>query len=670
MRYRREIDGLRAVAVIPVILFHAGLSVFGGGYVGVDVFFVISGYLITSILISERENGSYSIWHFYERRARRILPALFVVMAACVPLAWLRMPPYMMEDFARSMAFAALFLSNVHFWEKTGYFALDAEMQPLLHTWSLAVEEQFYLLFPLVLICLGAFKKNRYFLVFLILAVLSLLLSEWGWRNHPEENFFFTFSRFWELLAGSICAVILSGRSVMRNDFLGLLGLGLIIFAVFVFDDVIPFPSVYTLVPVVGTVLIILFAGDGTLTARLLSFSPLVGIGLISYSAYLWHQPAFAFARLWTLGHPAPEVMAGLVFVSLGLAWLTWRFVELPFRNREMPLFPQRRTLFLTSAAGIFLFAVIGAVGMGTQGFKSRMDRSAAPIFEAMMEDISKGGNLGNCTVKDDGTFGISSLCHAFGKKDAPFSLAVLGDSHGLAALSAFEHVSEKLGAKVLAAALPACPPLLNGVSKNRLVDSGRCRELVKQHAEAVVDSGVSAVVLFGRWSLYGGGGYDGPNLRFAMHIPGLEPPQNANDALETLRVSFERTVAYYRQAGVAVFVVQQLPEQKAIPQFVLERVLLSGAPKDEALQAMQSTFLSAADHEAMQGPVRDMILGLEENGVHVVSLDKPFLQGDALRWFGNNRIFYKDSDHILPNGAALIAPVLTQTLQRHLRFQ
>jgi peptidoglycan/LPS O-acetylase OafA/YrhL len=521
MRYRREIDGLRAVAVVPVILFHAGFSVFSGGYVGVDVFFVISGYLITSILISEREDGSYSIWHFYERRARRILPALFVVMAACMPLAWLRMPPYMLEEFARSMSFAALFLSNVHFWEKTGYFALDAEMQPLLHTWSLAVEEQFYLLFPLVLICLGAFKKYRYLLVFSILGIMSLTLSEWGWRNYPEENFFFTFSRFWELLAGSVCAVILSGKSVMRNDFLAIIGLSLIVFAVFVFDDLVPFPSVYTLVPVLGTVLIILFAGNGTLTARILSWSPLVGIGLISYSAYLWHQPAFAFARLWSFEHPTQGVMLSLAAVSLGLAWLTWKFVELPFRNRENPTLPQRRTLFLGSAAGIALFVIFGAVGIGTEGFKSRLDRTNTPMFAAMMADLSGGQPFGNCTVGEGGTTGIRSLCQAYGEQDAPLSFAVLGDSHGLTLLRAFEQVSEKLEANVLAAAVPACPPLLGSVTHNGQVDSKLCRRLVKQHAQSVVDSGVSAVVLAGRWSLYGGRGYDGPDLRFALHIPG-----------------------------------------------------------------------------------------------------------------------------------------------------
>lgn len=243
MKYRREIDGLRAIAVVPVIFFHAGMTAFSGGYVGVDVFFVISGYLITTILIDARERGNYSIWRFYERRARRILPALFVVMGACVPVAWLYMPPYLFEDFARSMAFAALFASNVHFWEHAGYFALEAELQPLLHTWSLAVEEQYYLLFPLLLMTLGRFGRWRFALVFGVIAALSLGLSEWGWRNYPDENFFFTFSRFWELLAGSLCAVWLYQREMRANNLLSALGLGLIVYAIVTFDALVPFPS-------------------------------------------------------------------------------------------------------------------------------------------------------------------------------------------------------------------------------------------------------------------------------------------------------------------------------------------------------------------------------------------------------------------------------------------
>lgn len=180
VQYRREIDGLRAVAVLPVILFHAGFAAFGGGYVGVDVFFVISGYLITTILISEREAGTYSLWRFYERRARRILPALFFVLACTLPFAWLWVPPTALEDYARSLAFTVMFISNVHFIEHSGYFDVQSELRPLLHTWSLAVEEQFYILFPALLWMLGHFVRAKHLAVFCGIAAMSFALAVWG----------------------------------------------------------------------------------------------------------------------------------------------------------------------------------------------------------------------------------------------------------------------------------------------------------------------------------------------------------------------------------------------------------------------------------------------------------------------------------------------------------
>jgi peptidoglycan/LPS O-acetylase OafA/YrhL len=189
MRYRPEIDGLRAVAVVPVILFHAGFETFSGGFVGVDVFFVISGYLITSLIIEDLEKGHFSIARFYERRARRILPALFFVMLCCIPFAWMWMLPHKLKDFGQSIVAVTLFASNVLFWIKDGYFSEAAELKPLLHTWSLAVEEQYYLCFPIFLIAIWRFGRPAVAALLMLIALVSLGLSEWGWRNAPSANF-------------------------------------------------------------------------------------------------------------------------------------------------------------------------------------------------------------------------------------------------------------------------------------------------------------------------------------------------------------------------------------------------------------------------------------------------------------------------------------------------
>lgn len=372
MQYRREIDGLRAVAVMPVILFHAGFGTFSGGYVGVDVFFVISGYLITTILLTDLERGQFSIIRFYERRARRILPTLFIVILACLPFAYMWMLPSQLADFSRSIIAVVFFVSNILFWSEADYFAPAAELKPLLHTWSLAVEEQYYLIFPLFLLALWRFGRRAVFWCIIGIALFSLILAEWGWRNSPSANFYLAPTRAWELLVGSITAFLTVGRGQRRSDVLSLIGLALIIFAIFAYDNDTPFPSLYALAPVVGTALIILFAARETWVARLLSTAPFVGIGLISYSAYLWHQPLFAFARLRSPTEPGQTLMIGLALLALLLAWGTWHWVEQPFRRRARPLLPTRMALFSASGATAAAFASLGLAGHLGNGFDWR----------------------------------------------------------------------------------------------------------------------------------------------------------------------------------------------------------------------------------------------------------------------------------------------------------
>jgi peptidoglycan/LPS O-acetylase OafA/YrhL len=336
LSYRPEIDGLRALAVIPVILFHAGFELFSGGFVGVDVFFVISGYLITSILIEDIENKRFSIAHFYERRARRILPALFVVMLTCIPFAWMWMMPDQLKDFAQSLVAVSFFVSNILFWRESGYFAAAAEEKPLLHTWSLAIEEQYYFLFPIFLLLAWRFGKNRVFWMIVVLAGISLLLSEWGWRKQPTANFYLAPTRAWELFAGSIAAFIVQKKGIQKNNFIALIGLFAILISIFIYDKTTPFPSLYTAVPVIGTVLIILYADKKTYAAKLLSTKTFVGIGLISYSAYLWHQPIFAFARIELIEPPSNILMGFLVLATFFLAYGSWKYIEKPFRQRDI----------------------------------------------------------------------------------------------------------------------------------------------------------------------------------------------------------------------------------------------------------------------------------------------------------------------------------------------
>lgn len=387
MKYRAEIDGLRAFAVIPVILFHAGFKLFSGGFVGVDVFFVISGYLITSILIEDIENNRFSIVSFYERRARRILPALFFLMLVCIPFAWIWMLPYEMKDFSQSLVAVSLFASNILFWRKSGYFTATTEEKPLMHTWSLAVEEQYYVLFPIFLILAWRFGKNRVFWMIVVMAAISFLLSEWGWRNKATANFYLAPTRAWELFAGSIAAFIIQKQGVRKNNFLAVLGLAAIVFSIFFYDENTPFPSVYALVPVLGAVLLVLYADKETIVAKLLSTKGFVGVGLISYSAYLWHQPLFAFARILSLEQPSLFLMFVLSALSILLAYFSWRYIEKPFRNISAY---SGTHIFSYSFLGIVLFIIFGFMGNLKNGFEHRFSKNDLFFLQQINDENSK----------------------------------------------------------------------------------------------------------------------------------------------------------------------------------------------------------------------------------------------------------------------------------------
>lgn len=373
MKYRPEIDGLRSVAVLPVILFHAGLNWVPGGFVGVDVFFVISGFLITTIIARELEQGRFSLIQFYERRARRILPALFLMLLVTTILSTIILLPYELKTYGRGLISVIVFASNILFWRETGYFAPSSELNPLLHTWSLAVEEQFYILFPMLLWALWKFRLRSVVLVLVLLTLGSLSLAELFSLRAPTPNFYLLPTRAWELLAGSLAGLYLMRRPQITGllaEIVAFTGLAAIVWSIIKFSEATPFPSLWALAPVMGTVAIIIAASPSTLAGRILTFPPLVGLGLISYSAYLWHQPLFAFARILEIDHePSNMLMAVLVVLTLVFAWISWRFVERPFRQRDVYL---RRAIFTRAGIGSAIFVVVGATFMMTDGLVQR----------------------------------------------------------------------------------------------------------------------------------------------------------------------------------------------------------------------------------------------------------------------------------------------------------
>ena len=339
MHYRNEIDGLRAIAVIPVMLFHANIPYMSGGYVGVDIFFVISGYLITGIIINETENKSFSLLNFYERRARRILPALIFVVLLSIFASFFLMFPFQIFDFANSIIYVLTFISNFYFWQNTGgYFSgILVEQMPLLHTWSLAVEEQFYLIFPIFFLIFFRLGYKKLLICVLIVLLLSLFVAQYASFYHPRPNFFLIVTRAWEIMVGSICAILLINYkdNIKKSNFISFFGFLIIIISIFFYNRSTPFPSIYTLLPTLGTALIIIFSNQLTLIGKILSFKPIVFLGLISYGAYLWHQPILAFSRIYIDGEINKIFSTSICIISFLFAFFSWKYIEKPFRNKK-----------------------------------------------------------------------------------------------------------------------------------------------------------------------------------------------------------------------------------------------------------------------------------------------------------------------------------------------
>lgn len=561
MKYRREVDGLRAVAVIPVILFHAGFDAFSGGFVGVDVFFVISGYLITGIISAELAQGKFSLVGFYERRARRILPALTVVVAACIPLSWLLLAPSDLKDFWQSVVAVSLFASNILFWLESDYFDAAAELKPLLHTWSLAVEEQFYLFFPLLLALVWPLGARRVVAVLLGAGVASFALAQWTTENHPAASFYLLPTRAWELLIGALVALRFTTASMPERvppaarSALGIAGLALILGSVAGYDEHTPFPSVYTLTPTVGTALILLYGTAGTWVARALSGRVIVGIGLVSYSAYLWHQPAFA--RHASVGEPPGWVYLLLSVASLVLAVLTWRYVEQPFRYGRSFARPRVFALAAASAAVLAGIGLWGSVGRGLEG------RPMSEAQRRVLATAQASPKRNECHTEGPDYRKPQAACELHA---SPSSWAVFGDSHAVELAYGLADALEASGVRsgVRQFSFSGCAP-----SYGRANTDSHCARWTKEAVEFIAsDKSIDSVVVTYRIHAHLFGSHEGVYPR---------QPSMGNDAQRAeVWDSYLGVLKRFVAAGKHVTLVLQAPE---LPRPVSNLVLRHSRP-------------------------------------------------------------------------------------------
>ncbi|WP_058601939.1 acyltransferase family protein [Aureimonas ureilytica] len=645
--YRADIDGLRAIAVLAVVFFHLGLL--PGGFVGVDIFFVISGFLISRIIFSEVDAGTFSIARFYERRIRRIVPALTVVMLATVIGFAFVLTPVDFKSLGQSMAATVAFLSNIYFLTKTGYFDPSSELAPLLHTWSLAVEEQYYLLFPLVAMAIGGAGASRRRAVVLIGFVLSLALSIWLVRVDATLAFYLPFTRFWEILAGALVALApRAPPSRARAEASSLLGLALLAGSLALYHEGMLFPGESALPPVIGAALI-LYGGRGERhrVSALLSLRPLVFVGLISYSLYLWHWPIIVALRYVLMREPE-GIETGLALVAMfACAVLSWRFVERPLRH-ERP--ETRGRLFLGTAALGALVVLFAGLGQVTAGFPGRLPERARADAAAALDTNPRRAA---CDRLAPDRLQAGEACVIGDPNAAEADFLFMGDSFADASLPGMSEAARRMGRKGYALVHSGCFALA-GVDQ----PDPDCRPFVdaalafaKRHSE------LKQAVLTARWTSALLGNRFGQSKGENWLITDEASPA---PSLAENRAVFRRGLARLMDglAPMQVSLVAFIPEQR----YDVPRALMLHDLYGHPAQAS----LPLALHEARQAPLRAAFADLARTQsfqlVDVGASLCSVAQGCPMQRGGV--VLYADDNHLSRSGALALSDVLARALR------
>ena len=647
--YRPEIDGLRAVAVLAVVIFHAGWSGASGGYVGVDVFFVISGYLISRIIFESIDGKGFSFRDFYVRRIRRLLPAYAVVMAATTVAGVLISLPREMVDLGQSLVASSVFSTNVLFWRESGYFAGASEIKPLLHTWSLSVEEQFYVVFPVLMLAVARFARAYRAHVVWACLLVSLAAAQYFLASHPSLSFYLLPFRAWELLLGTVLALHLPGwRMPSRmSAALGLAGLAAILGSVALMTPASAFPGFGALLPCLGAAAVIAAGEQGGLATRLLSTAPMVFFGKISYSLYLWHWPILAYLVYANVYEPSTLQVVIALSASVVLATFTWRFVETPFRSRSAtPWFRPFPALAMLSIA----LAGFGLWVVASGGMRGRFSAEVLAIAD-------QAGRTGDprCMGAAGQWFDPANAC-LFPKGSSDASVAVWGDSHALAVVETIAEAASSEGRGVRFFGYSGCPPITLAVRAGA-GGSGRCREFNDAVLAEILDSAeISTVILVARHSAYLKGSTEafgpaeknnGLDLKLVSPDTGALSPVTVEGYFDRL----ESVVEALRGAGKSVVLFYPVPETGYdIPTSL---ALLKQQGRDGVEFSRPHAM-----YMQRQGDVRRELDRLADNfGLAKIDPEPLMCDANACRVSASGMPLYSDDDHLSKSGAELFVP-------------
>ena len=622
MKYRPEIHGLRALAVALVVLFHAGLGV-PGGFVGVDVFFVISGYLITGLILAQQHAGTFRLSTFYARRIRRIVPALVPVVACCLIAGYFVLFPADYVELAQSVIYQQLMISNLFFWQTVNYFNPGTELKPLLHTWSLAVEEQFYLVYPLLLVALARCSHRTKGIVLSALLVTSLALGEWGTRTHPRLTFYLLPTRAWELLLGGLLWFLPTPQT-HRPRFalaLSLAGLTLILVATFHFEKSGRFPGLAALLPCGGAALLIFSNTQQlTLVGRILACKPLVCLGLSSYSLYLWHWPLLAFARYWYL-KPLPNAPIAIILaMSLILAWISWRYIETPFRR--IRTFKRSACSLAGIAASVPVVLVCARLIVSGQGVPGRFPQKSLAILTEKYRDKQPSDFRISLTASQVRAGELPS----FGAPDATLRCLIWGDSHAMVLVPGMKAACLSRNVRGYQATHTATAPLLNFVTQGLFGLNEKTPEFSRAVIDLALASSVDVVILNGVWAAYA--------------------------KYPTFEACLQQTIDELRAAGITVVIVLDVAKhQEDIPKR-LARNAWSGLPTSQV-------GVTLKDHRSQNQTCDAMIQRVAQGKAIVLDPTPYFVQEPGfLPGEIDGTVLYRDQSHLSVGGSRRLTPM------------
>jgi peptidoglycan/LPS O-acetylase OafA/YrhL len=664
LTYRREIDGLRAIAVVSVIFYHAQITIFGhqpfeGGFIGVDIFFVISGYLITSIILKELvSTGSFSFKYFYERRIRRILPVLLFVMSVSLPFAWLYLLPSSFVDFSKSILHSLGFSSNFYFhYSGQQYNAESGLLRPMLHTWSLSIEEQFYILFPLVLLIAFRYAK-KYLIHILVLGFfLSLALADWGSRNHPSFNFYILPTRMWELLAGSLLAyfeIIRGYRSKNKalNLILPFVGLILIGHSILFFNDKMFHPSFYTLSPIIGVCLIIWFSNKDEIITKILSTKLFVGIGLISYSLYLWHYPIFAFARVveFTQGSLFNKLILGLIIIILSI--FSYYFVERTTRNKNN----KSKVIISLILISISALVVVNINIVQKDGYKNRVPDILKNYF-LEKQNILKNLNGEICHNNTNGCmFNTSSNRKIF----------IIGDSHMGTIMHDLKNRVVKNDYQFITSTFGSCIfyPGFNRVNVITQKIDKNCNDNYFQKLKKTLLNEKNSIIIFG-----GRFPVDISNYWFDNQEGGIEGKKYEEKFFSlgkyvTIQDSFKNELLEISKHN-RIILIYPIPEVGLDP---LKKIFLFRKNKFFLIPNLNSITTSYEVYKNRTQPSFEMLNSVQGSNIYRVYPHKLFcntLIKDRCVTHDDKNIFYSDNNHPSTKSIEMINDLIMKEIEK-----